>query len=169
MIHFRNECLANPCPASAICSNNLGSFACACPPGTVRDATGCKKAGECFTDVECPDSAFCKEGKCHDVCDGSCGKVLTITCISRQKANIPLNHFRTHNAPLQIISTLAVALRIRMEILSVNVFPWNVSLAALNVLLIRLASTTVAKTHVCLRTFAEYVENNTISHSNLIV
>jgi len=78
-----NECQGtgrakeSPCHRSGICKNTLGGFTCSCPEGMVgepfRGQSGCRKAEECFSDAQCPDSAVCSQGKCRDACEGSCG------------------------------------------------------------------------------------------------
>jgi hypothetical protein len=70
--------LSGPCHPTGVCKNTIGGFSCSCPQGTVgeptRDKSGCKRAGQCSSDAECPDSALCSEGVCRDACDGACGK-----------------------------------------------------------------------------------------------
>ena len=72
-----DECLQEPCHESAICKNAPGNFICTCPEGLVGDPIrgGCRKAGECFSDVDCPDSAVCENSKCKNPCESTnvCG------------------------------------------------------------------------------------------------
>ena len=73
-----DECEQNPCHATAVCTNTPGNFICTCPEGLVGDPVrgGCRNAGECFTDNDCPDSALCDDSKCKNPCElpGICGE-----------------------------------------------------------------------------------------------
>lgn len=73
-----NECASNPCHVTAVCRNTEGSYSCQCAKGTVGDplTTGCRKPGDCFIDMDCPDSAKCDNNRCKNPCEitKACGK-----------------------------------------------------------------------------------------------
>lgn len=57
---------------------------CTCPDGLVGDpiSTGCRTPGECFTDLDCPDTALCREAKCRNPCeDNVCGTNALCTVV----------------------------------------------------------------------------------------
>ena len=74
-----NECLNNPCGSGAICINEIGSFHCECPPGTLIDPITSSCLGTvkqvCSTDRDCPTDLACTaEGDCVNPCDSlPCG------------------------------------------------------------------------------------------------
>lgn len=73
-----NECVdSNPCHSTATCVNTDGGFTCVCGEGLVGDpiGTGCRKPGECFSDMDCPQSAYCENYKCKNPCENAnaCG------------------------------------------------------------------------------------------------
>ena len=72
-----DECRDNPCHRSAQCQNSVGSFVCVCPEGQVGDAyaSGCRRPDQCISDNDCPTTAICSSGKCHNPCENqkACG------------------------------------------------------------------------------------------------
>lgn len=73
-----DECIENPCHPSAICQNEPGSFICLCPQNMIGDPTqeGCRFPNECYSDVDCHQSASCINSKCLNSCElsNNCGK-----------------------------------------------------------------------------------------------
>lgn len=67
-----NECAENPCHASAVCTNTVGSFQCACKVGTVGDPfseVGCVSPDQCKQNSDCDEHLACAQGKCIDPCN----------------------------------------------------------------------------------------------------
>lgn len=74
-----DECKQNPCHATAICENVPGNYICSCPKNMIGDPVheGCRLQNECFSDLDCPETAACNnEKRCVNLCDVSntCGK-----------------------------------------------------------------------------------------------
>ncbi|XP_071552987.1 uncharacterized protein [Panulirus ornatus] len=74
-----NECRGNPCSENAICINEIGTFKCECPPGTVGDPFVGSCIGtqdvSCRSDNDCPGDLACTPtGACVNPCDSlPCG------------------------------------------------------------------------------------------------
>lgn len=66
------------------CQNTDGGFLCSCPNGLVGDpyTTGCRKPGDCFSDNDCPATAFCQNSRCKNPCSepSTCG--INAECIA---------------------------------------------------------------------------------------
>ena len=55
-----DECLGNPCDGNAKCSNNAGSYSCACNSGFSGNGTVCQDIDECTTNQHsCDANAAC--------------------------------------------------------------------------------------------------------------
>ena len=55
-----DECLGNPCDGNATCSNNAGSYSCACNSGFSGNGTVCQDIDECTTGQHsCDANAAC--------------------------------------------------------------------------------------------------------------
>lgn len=74
-----NECVGNPCPGGAVCSNIPGSYSCQCPGGSLGDPYkgGCAKADLTFS---CNEQNPCPTGE-NCVTDSYTGNSV---CICRQ-------------------------------------------------------------------------------------
>lgn len=75
-----NECLGNPCPSGAVCTNIPGSYLCQCPGGTSGDAykDGCSRMVD--TQFSCSENHPCPLGE-NCVTDSFTGSSV---CICRQ-------------------------------------------------------------------------------------
>lgn len=53
-----------------MCQNVPGNFICSCPDGLIGDpiTSGCRKAEECFSDSDCPNTAACRNAHCTNPC-----------------------------------------------------------------------------------------------------
>lgn len=66
-----DECSDNPCHATATCVNTPGSYKCLCSGDTVGDPysdPGCIRPNECYSNNDCENNLYCKDGKCTDAC-----------------------------------------------------------------------------------------------------
>lgn len=75
-----DECVGNPCPGGAVCTNGPGSYSCQCPGGSTGDPyrDGCAKNN--IVDITCSDDHPCPSGEAC-VQDTYLG---TNVCICRQ-------------------------------------------------------------------------------------
>lgn len=90
-----NECIeTQPCHPTATCVNTDGAYSCICADGLIGDptSTGCRKPGDCFTDADCPPSAFCDNNRCKNPCDRASVCGLNAECI-------PVAHRATCRCP----------------------------------------------------------------------
>ena len=56
-----DECQFGPCDENASCSNNHGSFACACNSGWIGNGIACENVDECLNADACPANSDCHD------------------------------------------------------------------------------------------------------------
>lgn len=78
-----NECSKNPCPINTKCKNNMGSYACECRNGTIKDENSgtCRLPGLCYSDKDCSDTATCHDKQCVNPCDKIMPCGLDANCV----------------------------------------------------------------------------------------
>lgn len=77
------------CASNAVCEHGPNGAICKCPQGLIGypTTTGCFPIGTCPNgDADCPNTAYCINGRCADKCDKACGPNM-VCKIENGKAN----------------------------------------------------------------------------------